>query len=94
VAAEAKLQSKIITDLKSEGWLVNKIMLCSNQGWPDVEAYKQKRTIFIEVKSEGKKAAPLQQYRHKQLIDQGFEVYVIDTWDMYLNIKQTRFLVS
>jgi Holliday junction resolvase len=87
MASESKLQAKIIHDLKSEGWLVNKIMLCSNQGWPDVEAYRQRRIIFIEVKSKGKKAAPLQEYRHKQLRDQGFEVYVIDSWEIYLNIK-------
>lgn len=83
---ESKLQKKIRTDLEKSGWLAHKVY-SSKPGWPDLEAYKNKRTIFIEAKMQGKKAKPLQKYRHKILIDQGFSVFVIDTWEQYLAIK-------
>lgn len=84
---ESKLQSKIISDLELCGWEVNKVMKSNKNGWPDVEAFKNKMTIFIETKSEGKDAKPLQKYQHRKLRDQGFLVFVIDTWEEYLLIK-------
>lgn len=84
---ESELQSKIMKDLDLSGWETHKIMKSSKAGWPDVEAFKNKRTVFIEVKSRKKKARPLQGYRHRKLIDQGFDVFVVDTWEQYLQIK-------
>lgn len=85
--AESKLQRKIISDLRKSGWDVVKIILCNKPGQPDVQAGKNKRMIFIECKDEDKDAEPLQKYRHKQLISKGFDVFVVDTWEMYLQIK-------
>lgn len=84
---EGKLQSKIINDLEISGWEVNKVMKSNKAGWPDIEAFRWKVTIFIETKSEGKKARPLQLYIHRKLIKQGFQVFVIDSWDEYLQVK-------
>lgn len=75
---ESEIQSKIIKRLEKEGWLVVKIITCTLNGWPDLQAHKNGRTVFIEVKAPGKKPAPLQEYRHKKLREQGFTVLVID----------------
>ena len=85
---ESKLQSKIIDDLELLGWEVHKVMKSNKSGWPDVEAFKNRITIFIETKTTGKEARPLQTYRHGKLRDQGFQVFVIDTWEMYLEVRK------
>lgn len=64
-----------------------KVSLCNKSGHPDLTGYKNKVTIFMEVKSKGKKAKPLQEHRHTQLRDLGFQVFVIDTWEQYLHIR-------
>jgi Holliday junction resolvase len=84
---ESKLQRKIIQDLELDGWEVNKVMKSNKAGWPDLEAFRNKITIFIETKSRGKKAKPIQEYVHRRLRAQGFSVFVIDTWDAYLSAR-------
>lgn len=84
---EAALQSKIVKDLVKSGWLPVKVKLCNLNGHPDLVIYKAGKTIFIEVKDEGKEADPLQKHVHSLLRNQGFNVYVIDTWDRYVFIK-------
>jgi len=84
---ESKLQRKIIEDLELSGWEVNKVMKSNKAGWPDLEAFRNKITVFIETKSKRKKAKPLQQYQHRKLEAQGFQVFVIDTWECYMQIK-------
>ena len=60
---EAKLQSKILDYLeKEDGWMVNKLIKMSRNGWPDIIAVKNGKTVFIEVKSKGLKPIPLQDY--------------------------------
>jgi len=86
MAVESKLQKKIRIDLEKSGWVVHKVA-SSKPGWPDLEAFCNKVALFIEVKAKNKKARPLQEYRHKLLIEQGFMVFVIDTWEQYLAIK-------
>lgn len=87
MAAESKLQRKIITDLKKKGWIPLKIVLCNLPGFNDIIAFRNKISIFIEAKSPGKSAEPLQVHRHKQLKSQGFEVFTIDTWEEYKRIE-------
>lgn len=71
---ESATQRKMIVQLEKWDWMVNKVINCSNPGWPDLECYRNKIAVFIEVKREGETAKELQQYRHKQLREQGFEV--------------------
>ena len=87
MAAESKLQKKVITSLKRKKWLVTKIMLSSINGWPDVEAIKHGRTIRIELKAHGKTLEPLQEYVHLQIKKHGGEVYKVDSWEEYLKLK-------
>lgn len=88
MAGESKLQNKIRLDLEKSGWLVVKIKLCSLNGWPDQQAYKNGRVIFLEIKDKGREPDPLQDHRHEQLRKHSFNVFTIDTWELYLKIKQ------
>jgi len=88
MAGESKLQKRIISQLESEGFLVLKVILCNKSGWPDLQILKNKKSVFIEVKDKGEEAEPLQVFRHETLRDQGFNVWVVDSWDCYLEIRQ------
>lgn len=91
MAAESKLQTKIIKDLEKDGWLVNKIKLCTKTGWPDLEALKQtdyggllvNHSFYLEVKAKNKKLKPLQEYMHDKIRKHGGTVYVFDSWEAY-----------
>lgn len=87
MALESKLQKKIRVDLEKSGWIVHKVD-SSKPGWPDLEAFRNNVALFLEVKSVGKKANPLQEYRHKLLREQGFKVFVVDKWEQYVAIKR------
>lgn len=86
---ESKLQLKIINDLDKKGYYVVKIIRCNKSGHPDIEAFKNKKAYFIEVKDENKTTEEdgLQEYRHEQLRKQGFNVWVVSNWEEY---KQTN----
>ncbi len=86
MAEESKLQSKIKKDLESKGWLVNKIMLCSLPGWPDLECIRLGKNIKLEIKAKGKKLTPLQEHIHKKIISNGGDVYTVDSYEAYLKI--------
>ena len=73
---ESQIQSQIIHWLEKEGWLVVKIIQTNKNGWPDLQIHKLGVTIFIEVKSEKGIVSELQRYRHKQLTEQGFFVFI------------------
>jgi hypothetical protein len=84
---ESKLQRKIIRDLRLSGWKVLKIVLSNEPGNPDVLAGKNSRMVWIEVKDQGEEPEPLQELRHQEWRDHGFEVFVVDTWEHYMQIK-------
>lgn len=84
---ERDLQAKIIENLELSGWEVNKVIKSNKSGWPDVEAFRNRMTVFIETKTTGKDAKKLQLYRHSRLRAQGFLVFVIDTWEDFILIK-------
>jgi Holliday junction resolvase len=76
--SEATIQSKIIHNLEKKGWLVVKIIQSTKNGWPDLEAIKAGKTVYIEVKNIGENPDPLQLIRHKQLRTAGATVFVTD----------------
>lgn len=71
---ESSVQRKIIEALEKAGWITHKVIASSKPGWPDVEAFKNRRSVFIECKRPGKEADTLQRYRLKKLQEHGFEV--------------------
>lgn len=84
---ESALQKKIINYLKRKGWYVVKIVMSNTNGIPDIWAGKKGKCIWIEVKDKGEIAEPLQLVRHEELRAQGFQVFVIDTWEGYLSLR-------
>lgn len=85
---ESKLKKKIRDYLQKKSWWVIKVNLCSVAGFPDLICLSgghglTSRIVFIETKSEGKEARPLQKYVHDKLRSYGFDVHVIDTWEKF-----------
>lgn len=85
MAAESKLQSRIVRHLKRNGWLVTKHTVTSRTGWPDLEAIKF-RTVRIEVKALGRKPTKLQEFTHSQIRNHGGEVFVVDSWEAFMEL--------
>ncbi len=67
--------------LEKENWMVIKTIVLSKSGMPDIIAFKNGKTIFIEVKSKGKKPSKLQEYKIKQLRENGFTCLVVDDFN-------------
>jgi hypothetical protein len=80
--SESTIQTRVKIVYEKAGWLVNKIIQTTLNGWPDLECYKNGVTLFVECKAPGEKPSALQLYRHQQLRDKGFTVHVVD---YYLN---------
>jgi hypothetical protein len=87
MAEESRLQTKVHRFLKRNGWVVNKIILCSMNGFPDTWALKNGRVVLIENKAKGRKLGPLQEYVHEMIKINGGEVYTIDRWEEFLKLK-------
>lgn len=75
---ESAIQTKIKNRFTANGWVVIKLIQTSFNGIPDLMCLKDGKTLFVEVKQPGKKPTPLQEFRHKQLREMGFEVMVLD----------------
>ena len=76
---ESAVQRKIIERHQKKGWCVVKLLQTTMNGIPDLLLLRGGRTVFVEVKRPGVKTAePLQVYRHRQLRDLGFDVYLTD----------------
>lgn len=84
---ESKLQKKIIQDLKKRGWFVLKVIRCNLTGFNDIVIFRKGITVFLELKALGKTADPIQEIRHEQLLAQGFDVYTVDSFEKYLDLK-------
>ena len=86
MAEESKLQSKIIKILEFNGWIVVKTIHLSKNGFPDIFAFKNSRTIFIEVKSKKGVRSELQKYRIEQLTKHGFLAFFCDDFEQFKQI--------
>lgn len=76
---ESALQSKLKKKLTALGYIVIKNTNVHKAGWPDIVAYRNGTTTFIEVKTPGQSPSELQLFRHRELIHQDFKVYIIDS---------------
>ena len=81
---ESKVQAKLIKKLESEGYYVLKLIKTNKNGIPDLLALKEKEIYFIEVKAENGKLSKIQEYRLKELKEQGFKT------DVYYPIKKKQ----
>lgn len=85
MAEEQKVQTKLIQQLEKAGYYVIKLSVTNKAGIPDIIAIPPGSDVeFIEVKAKGKKPAPLQLYRHKELKKYGLKVSVHDGTEQYI----------
>jgi hypothetical protein len=76
---EAQIQSKIIKKMEANGYYVIKLSKTNKNGLPDLLCLKQDEVpLFIEVKKPGGVISPLQIFRQKELIANGFKSIIID----------------
>ena len=71
--SESKIQTKLIKSLEAQGYYVIKLSVTNKPGIPDILAIPPGSDVeFYEVKQPGKKPRPLQEYRIKEINDNGF----------------------
>jgi len=67
---EQRYQTKIMEQLRAEGWYVIKLIKTNVNGIPDLVAFKKgHEPKFIEVKAKGGVTSKLQDFRIKELRD-------------------------
>jgi Holliday junction resolvase len=76
---ESKIQAKIKARFEQAGWIVVKLIQTNCNGIPDLMCLKDGKTVFVEVKQPGKKPTTLQQFRHDQLTQNGFQVFILSS---------------
>jgi Holliday junction resolvase len=76
---ESKIQAKIKARFENAGWIVVKLIQTNCNGIPDLMCLKGGKTVFVEVKQPGKKPTKLQQFRHDQLTQNGFQVFILSS---------------
>jgi hypothetical protein len=76
---ESKIQAKIKARFEQAGWIVVKLIQTNCNGIPDLMCLKGGKTVFVEVKQPGKKPTKLQQFRHDQLTQNGFQVFILSS---------------
>jgi len=76
---ESKIQAKIKARFENAGWIVIKLIQTNCNGIPDLMCLKGGKTVFVEVKQPGKKPTELQQFRHDQLTQNGFQVFILSS---------------
>lgn len=74
---EQKIQKKRIDQLESEGYYVIKLIKTNKNGIPDLIAIRGDGSIlFSEIKTERGRVSKLQEYRLKELNDNGFKTEI------------------
>ena len=77
VMTEQQIQSKRIKELEDEGYYVIKLIKTNKNGIPDLLAIPPNANVlFSEVKTSVGKVSKLQEFRHKELKDKGFNVEI------------------
>ena len=75
---ESVIQARIIKRMEARGYYVIKLQLTNKNGIPDLLCLKNGKASFIEVKRPGEKPRVLQEYRHNELRELGFDVMILD----------------
>ena len=76
---EAKIEKYLKDEIEKIGGKAFKFSSPGNNGVPDRIVLLNGRTIFVELKRQGKDLRPIQNYRKKQFEKLGFEVVIIDS---------------
>ena len=78
---ESYIEKRVCKYAKDKGWLVYKFQSPAQRGVPDRIFLKQGKILFIEFKAPGKQPTKQQLYTHERFVEQGFGVFVIDSFD-------------
>ena len=84
---EKNIEKQLVKAVKAEGGMCPKLVSPGTDGMPDRMVLLPEAHIgFVEVKAPGGKPRPLQERRHNQLRDLGFQVSVLDDPDQIPDI--------
>lgn len=76
---EKQVEQRLVKAVKAEGGMCPKFVSPGTDGMPDrLVLLPKARMGFVEVKAPGQKPRPLQEKRHEQLRQLGFQVSVLD----------------
>ncbi len=76
---EKNIEKQLVKAVKAEGGMCPKLVSPGTDGMPDrMVLLPEARIGFVEVKAPGQKPRPLQERRHEQLRELGFQVSVLD----------------
>lgn len=70
---ESEIKSYLVKELTKRGWFVRLIIKTNKPGDPDLFTYKDGKPVWIEMKKEGRKLDPLQEYRQKEIVSHGMQ---------------------
>ena len=89
---EKNIEKQLVKAVKAEDGMCPKLVSPGTDGMPDRMVLLSEAHIgFVEVKAPGQKPRPLQERRHKQLRELGFQVSVLDDPDQIPGIiKEVR----
>jgi len=74
---EQQIQTKRIKQLEADGYYVIKLIVTNKNGIPDLLALKKgEPPLFVEVKRPNGRLSKLQDFRLKELEDNGFNTEV------------------
>ena len=77
---EKVIERKLVQSVTHMGGLALKFTSPGMAGVPDrLLLFPNGKIVFVEMKAPGKQPTKLQRFRHAQLRDLGFRVYVIDS---------------
>lgn len=83
---EQQIQKKISDHLTKQGYYVIKLIKTNKNGIPDLLAiHSQSETILIEVKKPDGVTSKLQDFRLKELKQEGIRCFVAYGYEDYLN---------
>ena len=77
--SEKYLERKLVERIKAHGGLCLKFASITEAGYPDrLCLMPHGRTLWVELKTTGRKPTKLQELRHQELRERGVAVYVVD----------------
>lgn len=75
------IEQPFVKFAESRGWICEKVISLSRNGWPDRFLVRRGRIVLCEFKAPGEKPKVQQALRHKQLRAAGVEVVWFDNLD-------------
>ena len=84
---EATLQAKCRKFAKANGWWCAKFTSPGTSSVPDYIFAKSMNgvdlVLFVEFKAPGKKPTALQEHTHREMIEHGMRVFVVDNFETF-----------